>query len=472
MLPNALVQDVRDDAVDDVLLAGTFGRGTWTIPTASAVIASQGVLQIDGDMDFAGEDDVIRLVRDGTNPLLLHVFLNGVEPAGSPFPLDGLGQINVNGFGGRDTLIVDSSNGLVNVDLGIRFDGGTGFDQLQLVQMGGDLQTSETLAPGATPGSGRSIIVGDSGTQIVDFENLEPVLTNVPVMDFTVAAIPGLASLLQDDNQITYLTGTLLANSGRLEIDNFEPIEFSNKTNLIVDAGSGDDTIVTNTGFLPDALETITFNAGAGDDNVQLDDLPLPAAGLMMFTVNGGVGDDVIDGSQIISTPLRLFGDAGNDRLTGGESNDLLTGGAGDDTLVDNQGKDTYDGSSGIDTILVNGTALADVITLDQPTATSLVVNLNGNSFEKAARGIEIVRVAAGGGDDVIGVNVSDTLIMPGPPDTDMGSFAFRIDGGSPNASDRLVVSRRRHGRPRRPPTRRRRPQRIGKGRSADAGRL
>lgn len=51
-LPNAVTFDLEYNAADDVLLAGTFGRGAWTVGSASTVLAVPGVLQIDGDTDF------------------------------------------------------------------------------------------------------------------------------------------------------------------------------------------------------------------------------------------------------------------------------------------------------------------------------------------------------------------------------------------------------------------------------------
>src|SRR6266571_9388831 len=78
-LPNSIVKDLHYDATDDLLLAGTWGRGAWTISNAAAAITTAGVLQINGDTDFAGEDDTIRLMRETANPSLLDVFLNSAR---------------------------------------------------------------------------------------------------------------------------------------------------------------------------------------------------------------------------------------------------------------------------------------------------------------------------------------------------------------------------------------------------------
>jgi hypothetical protein len=94
-LPNSIVKDIEYNATDDVLLAGTWGRGAWTVSNASASILVPGVLQITGDTDFSGEDDKIKLVIDGNNPSLLDVFLNSNL---TQVQLATIQQINVDGL--------------------------------------------------------------------------------------------------------------------------------------------------------------------------------------------------------------------------------------------------------------------------------------------------------------------------------------------------------------------------------------
>src|SRR5262249_35093355 len=160
----------------------------WTVANVSTTVNTPGVLQIDGDIDFAGEDDTIRLVRDAGNTNLLDVFVNGTRFG--PYEFSALTQINVNGLGGNDRLIVDSSNGLIDGLHGIRYDGGAGSDRLDLTQTGGPTQLGDTLGVGATPGNGRSTIVGAADSQVVSFENLEPVTDTVPAASFSITSIP------------------------------------------------------------------------------------------------------------------------------------------------------------------------------------------------------------------------------------------------------------------------------------------
>src|SRR5262249_6759101 len=134
-----------------------------------------------------------------------------------------------------------------------------GFDMLRLNQAAGS-QTSDTLALGATNGSGRSTIVGPGGTQTVDFENLEPVVDVVASPSFTITSDPALASLLQGPNVITYLASPLLAGGGRVTVDAFEPIDLLNKSVLTINAGDGADSVNLIATSTPAGLTGITIN--------------------------------------------------------------------------------------------------------------------------------------------------------------------------------------------------------------------
>jgi len=103
--------------------------------------------------------------------------------------------------------------------------------------------------------------------------------------------------------------------------------------NMTVDGGLGDDTI--NGGPAADTLDggagTDTINGGDGDDRI--------IGGLGVDTINGGRGRD------------HLFGNAGGDVINGDGDNDEIDGGIGDDTLDGGQGADVIRGESGVDTI-------------------------------------------------------------------------------------------------------------------------
>ena len=124
-------------------------------------------------------------------------------------------------------------------------------------------------------------------------------------------------------------------------------------------------------------------------------------------TLVGGDGDDTIIGATGNDT---ISGQAGNDSLLGGDGNDSLLGGAGQDTLDGQAGNDTLDGQGGSDTVLggegddtfvftpngsgvesidggdglntaqVNGTNLADTITVGA-TGNALTVAVGGSTL-------------------------------------------------------------------------------------------
>ena len=446
-LPNALVSDLEYNHTDNILVAGTFGRGAYTITNASVVVQIKGVLEINGDMAFAGQDDVILLERDANNPSRLNVFVNSF-PSGQ-FEIDTIEQINVNGLGGNDTLIVDSTNGLIDINMGIRFDGDLGFDRLDVTQTDGTVRSSSSVLIGATNGSGQHELIDGGLTQTIDFTGLEPVVDNVPAAFFNISSVPALASLLQSANQVNYEVGQILGiTAGRVTVDSFEPIEFENKTDVIFDIGAGDDVVNLNNANTPTGLTTITVNSGDGNDDVRVLNLPDSTAVGATFTwatVNGNFGNDIVDSSFLaVPTPMIISGHSGHDTLIGGRGDDVIDGGIGNDLLVGgdfsvttNIGDNLYDGGTGFDTLLIRGTDGNDVIDAEQLTLATLDYSVNGalasDSF--LANSIEEARIEAGSGDDAIRVAHDDALVAT--PD---GSLRFTVVGDAPNASDHLIV--------------------------------
>lgn len=419
-LPNANVNDMDYHAGDDVLVVATFGRGAWKVNDAADFAALPTALNVCGDDAIPIQDDTFRLVRNAANPLLLDVYVNNVLQFSGP--IAGIEQINVFGAGGNDTLIVDSSNALINVFNGIRYDGDNacpgqigagfgGFDRLDLVQTGGSATgVSDTLAIGATNGSGRSTIVSGANTQTVDFINLEPVTDNVAAATFSITSAAGLASLLQTGNIITYQSGLLLAGSARVVVDTFEPIEFLNKTALTIDAGAGADVVDLIHTATPAGLTGITVNAGSGDDTV------IAAAGAVTpgLVVNGGLGNDNLSANG------NLNGEGGNDVLIGGASGNTLNGGDGEDILDGRGGSNTLNGGANTDTILVSGTAGPDTMTTTHGAGT---FNITGglSAGSNTISGIEAVRVEAGDGADAITLNLLAA-----------GGLHYTVLGGNP----------------------------------------
>jgi Ca2+-binding RTX toxin-like protein len=100
---------------------------------------------------------------------------------------------------------------------------------------------------------------------------------------------------------------------------------------------SGLATDVTITGFEA-ANDRIVINGLGGDDVINASGL----GGAMLFTANGGDGDDVLIGSR---------------------GNDVLSGGAGDDILIGNGGLDVLDGGPGANVVFNAPTVAGNTVT-------------------------------------------------------------------------------------------------------------
>jgi Ca2+-binding RTX toxin-like protein len=114
--------------------------------------------------------------------------------------------------------------------------------------------------------------------------------------------------------------------------------------NIIVNATGGDDVVavanssgtVSVTGLTAaititgseGATDRLTVNALDGDDVVDASGL---AAGIILFTADGGIGADVLIGSSGNDT---LLGGQGDDVLIGGPGLDVLDGGPGNNILI------------------------------------------------------------------------------------------------------------------------------------------
>lgn len=475
-LPNALVSDLRYDARDDVLLVGTRGRGAWTIANATATLPVTSVLQIDGDTNFPGQDDTIRLVRNPNNPSMLDVYLNSVVPT-KTVQLASIQQINVNGLGGNDTLIVDSTNGLITVANGIRYNGGTGVDNLRLDQTGGPTRTSATYDLGPTPGTGKHTINGGgaAGTQTVFFEDLSPVLDLVPAGSLTVNATPAV-------NAISYTTGTLVTQ-GRVTVDEQESIEFANHGTLVLNAGGGGDTVSLNNPNPVDGLTGITVNGGdptsgdalivngtAATTSVNTGTRTITGAGTVpitydlaieALTVNAGPSTTLaLTGSttytytpgaaanagtvQTVQIPIAFTGIGAGETLTLTGTSALINGTAGNDTFTASGaagtvtlggratiggtavGTATLDGQDGADTVTATGNGGAVTAALGVATPTLTGGGLGSMSFPN----VEVVNLNAGAGAITVNGTAGPNVYAVTP--TGANAATVQVGGATP----------------------------------------
>jgi hypothetical protein len=202
-------------------------------------------------------------------------------------------SIAVNGGLGNNPLVVDSSNGLVTVPGGIQYDGGAGFNSLQLVQTGGDTQTSDVYGVGPGTGMGTSTITGPSGTQAVYFQNLAPVTDLVPATTLTVNGTSANNTIGYSQGPNSGTMAVTSATTGQVAIDNFEPIEFANKANLAINTSTGTDTVGLKDASTPTGLTAISVTGGdpnANDALIVNGVAPTVAVNTGTRTITGATG--------------------------------------------------------------------------------------------------------------------------------------------------------------------------------------
>lgn len=189
-----------------------------------------------------------------------------------------------------------------------------------------------------------------------------------------------------------------------------------------------------------------TFNLNAAGNNFDLTGVTDGP-----YTVNGGVGVDVItggEGADVFGDPGdTLNGGGADDTLTGGSGADFVSGGAGDDRMVitaqaDIAAGETYDGGNGFDTLdLETGAALniaaltinANVERLESSGAVSLKAG-QLNKFTSVQTGA--ITLTNGGVVDLAGATVltntfnlnaaGNTLNLNGVTDT-----GYTVNGGT-----------------------------------------
>jgi hypothetical protein len=250
------------------------------------------------------------LVRtDNTEPT--HTFFDGT---GFTIDMVNVQQLNVEGQGGIDTLTVDFVNGSPFTNLtgiiggpGINYDGGTEAGRLVLVRSGGTYTaTNENyLASGAGAGT----IEFDLGD--IAFTNLTPVDDTVPATNFTFNAPPA-------DAAIDIFNGPLVGGIQTTQIDSptsaFELINFANKTNVTINSGTADQTILLDNPTAPVGLASLTINTNAGPDQVTVTAAPAGVA-TTIFTFADDDSVSVAGAGVSTGTTLNLNGGIGFDTL-------------------------------------------------------------------------------------------------------------------------------------------------------------
>jgi Ca2+-binding RTX toxin-like protein len=295
-LPNAPVWDLDYDPTDNVLIAGTLGRGAWLLRDAR---------------DLAEQDDFI-LVRRGAGNFL-EVVRNGVVV--DWVDLTSAAFLVVEGGGGNDGIEVAA-----DVALPVSIVGGAGDDTI-------------------VGGAGNDTILGGTGNDLVLGRSGDDQLFGQGGND----SIDGGAG----NDSLAGGTGNdlMFGSAGN-------DLMFGEAGNDAMDGGDGDDGMDGGGGndlmFGLDGNDLIfgldgndSIDGGAGDDSIDAgtsDDLVFGSSGNDQIFAGGG--NDSVDGND------------GHDAIDGGDGNDQLFGSGGDDLLFGGPGADSVNGGAGFNLII------------------------------------------------------------------------------------------------------------------------
>ena len=147
-------------------------------------------------------------------------------------------------------------------------------------------------------------------------------------------------------------------------------------------------------------VSAIVVRTGRGDDSARIDDANGTLNEAIPTTIAGGRGDDLLRGGAGIET---FRGGPGRDAVDGGRANDIASLGRGNDVFVwdPGEGSDVIEGRRGRDTMLFNGSAQPENITMSSNAGRLKFVRDVGN-ITMDTDGVETVDFNALGGADNI----------------------------------------------------------------------
>jgi T1SS-143 domain-containing protein len=272
--------------------------------------------------------------------------------------------------------------------------------------------------PAALFSNGVAILFTTIDGVLVGYTGTTPTLLTAPGIVFTVS--------LSDDGTGSYSFDL------RGPLDHPAPVNGAQFIDLVVSYTATDSDHDTS---LPgsftvrvDAAGSIT---GAAHDTIDYSTLGHDVTVDLGAHTAAGVdlGHDAL-GTAIVNA----IGGSGNDTFTGGSGDNVFTGGAGNDTFnyAIGGGHDTIDGGTAItgDTLVVQGDANAQSLTLTATSATGFTIDTDGiTGAEITAASIEKVNIDLGGGADALaigGAGTDDFISLAGT------AASFVVDGIGP----------------------------------------
>jgi Ca2+-binding RTX toxin-like protein len=381
------------------VLAASFAA---TATPANAAVASASIDGQTATLNLDGADDNVTVSVSGG--LLVHGQTTGGLASGTDWdsttagnqtvPADGSFGIVVNGGGGNDSITVLAKTTETS---GVKLNGEAGDDVLT----GAD--TNDSLAGGEgndrlVGAKGDDELSGDAGNDTLVWNNGDNNDVDDGGAGNDTTEINGNATL-GDTFTVAPAIDPGFVNFHRANLVPFSVV--SSAEHLHVNGLGGNDSLTSSDGV--GALTLMSVDGGVGDDAINGSDGP--------DLIAGGEGNDVLNGG------------GGDDRIAGDRGNDTMNGGTGDDTLVWNNGDatDVMNGDAGRDDVEVNGAPTAGDVFTVQPNGSRIKFNRpNLVPFSLDIGSSETMHANGLGGDDTITVG-------------EVGSYEVSAAGGPGN---------------------------------------
>lgn len=372
--------DVEEVAID---LAGTLGGATGdTQPDTVIVNATNGgnIIDIFGSgtsYSVVGLPALVNVTNsEGANDSLVVNALDGDDGITATTMPAGVVKLTLDGGGGNDTILGSQGADVILGGSGNDFVFGDNGNDLALLGANDDVFQWD-------PGDGNDTVEGQDGSDKLRFfgsgasENITIAANGGRVLFFR-----DVANVTMDLDDIEKIEYRALGGADNIVVGDLSGTDVADiEIDLRGPNGGGDgqaDTVTVNGtqgadvfGITGDAggilvfglssqvrifqqevaNDRVTLNGLGGDDVI--DATSLEADGIQL-TINGGLGDDVILGSE------------GDDLVNGGDGTDFASLGDGDDMFVWNPGddNDTIEGQAGFDTLLFNGSNASENINI------------------------------------------------------------------------------------------------------------
>jgi hypothetical protein len=477
-LPDVIVYDLEYDATDNVLVAGTLGRGAWQVNNATtnlgidarvpaapifnalAVAADNGAL---GDTFTAGgtgvAGDTITLLDGGTVVGTTTVAANGTWSLTTSSLASGSHTLSATQADAHGTsapslsmhatirLGTPNTVSLVGTAASDSLSGGAGNDTMNGAA-GNDFyrvnRAGDVVIEAAGEGTDRVLTSVSYG--LTPGQSIETLST--------IDASATTAINLRGNEFANVLTG----NAGNNTLDGLGGADS-------MKGGLGNDTYIVDT-----AGDLVTELAGQGTDTVKASVSRVLGNNCENLTLTG-FGNINGTGNALVNT---LLGNSGNNILDGKASADTMRGGAGNDTyVVDNagdlvvelasQGTDTvrssvsYTLSNNIENLTlagvgnISGTGNALVNTVLGNNGANLINGMAGSDTLRGLGGSDSFRFStafgAGNIDHILDYNVAaDTIqlenaVFTGLAGGTLAAGAFFIGAAAHDADDRIIYN-------------------------------